>query len=98
MIVTDGVILELANYFARSPLRQKAIEWIGAIREADGWEVLQLNSSLVLRGEVRYQKHLDKSWSLTDCISMEVMRKRGIEEVATTDVHFTQAGFQVLMC
>jgi predicted nucleic acid-binding protein len=34
---------------------------------------------------------------LTDCVSFIVMEDRGINEALTTDEHFQQAGFQVLM-
>jgi uncharacterized protein len=37
------------------------------------------------------------SWSLTDCISFEVMRARGISDALTGDHHFAQAGFRVLL-
>jgi len=97
MITTDAVLLEMANYFSRSPLRQHAIEWISAIREAGGWHVIELKRTLLARAEFRYSRHPDKSWSLTDCISMEVMEMRRMREAATTDVHFSQAGYSVLM-
>lgn len=35
----------------------------------------------------------DKDWTLTDCASFEIMRRRGIREALTTDHHFEQAGF-----
>jgi hypothetical protein len=97
LVTTDAVLIELGNYFAKSPLRVEAIEWIAAIRMATGWETSPLERALVLRGESRYQKHRDKAWSTTDCISMEVMADRGIREVATLDAHFEQAGFTILM-
>ncbi|MFO8072428.1 MAG: PIN domain-containing protein [Polyangia bacterium] len=97
MVTSDAVMLELGNYFSRSPLRMHAIEWIKAVRRADGWEVVPLTRSLIYRGENRYHSYTDKSWSMVDCIGMEVMLDRGIREVATTDEHFTQAGFRLLM-
>ncbi|HXH70688.1 MAG TPA: hypothetical protein VNI60_10205 [Pyrinomonadaceae bacterium] len=44
-----------------------------------------------------YQKRLDKGYSLTDCISMNICRERGIADVLTTDNHFIQEGFRVLL-
>jgi len=40
---------------------------------------------------------VDKEWSLTDCISMEVMRIEGIDEVLICDRHLAQAGFKLLL-
>jgi hypothetical protein len=38
----------------------------------------------------------DKNYSLTDCISMQTMRREGITEALTTDKHFEQEGFRAL--
>jgi predicted nucleic acid-binding protein len=97
LLTTDAVLLELANYFSRSPLRAVAIEWIAAIRSGEGWEVLGLDRALLARGEARYRAHADKTWSLTDCVSMEVMAGRKVTDVATTDAGFRQAGFRTLL-
>ena len=40
---------------------------------------------------------LDKSWSLTDCISFEVMRSAQATDALTYDQHFEQAGFRALL-
>jgi uncharacterized protein len=97
LLSSDAILLELANYFSRSPLRSEAIAWIDAIRANAEWEIISLERPLVLQGESRYRRYRDKSWSLTDCISMEVMEERGLAEVATADKDFAQAGFRVLM-
>ena len=94
---TDAILLELANHFSRGPLRAEAIYWIGRIRHNKDWRVVPLDRDLLASGEARYRKYSDKSWSLTDCISMEVMRQSRIREVASSDRHFTQAGFRVLL-
>jgi predicted nucleic acid-binding protein len=39
----------------------------------------------------------DKGYSLTDCISMNVMRDRGINDVLTQDKQFAQEGFNILL-
>jgi len=96
-ITHDAVLIELANFFARSPMRGSVLAAIQKVRTAHGWAVQPLVPTLLARSERRYGAHLDKTWSLTDCISMEVMTDIGSTEAATPDKHFAQAGFRVLM-
>jgi uncharacterized protein len=44
-----------------------------------------------------YRARPDKTYSLTDCLSMTVMRERGITDVLTHDRHFAQEGFTTLL-
>jgi predicted nucleic acid-binding protein len=97
LVTTDAVLLEFANFFARLPARRSASRWIARIRADKGWRVERLEATLLARGEARYHRFADKNWSLTDCISMEVMEERGIRKVATTDGGFAQAGFTLLL-
>lgn len=39
----------------------------------------------------------DKDWGLVDCTSIIVAKNLGISEIFTTDHHFEQAGFQILL-
>jgi predicted nucleic acid-binding protein len=43
-----------------------------------------------------YEARPDKHYSLTDCVSMQVMQREGLTEVLTNDRHFTQEGFHIL--
>jgi predicted nucleic acid-binding protein len=43
-----------------------------------------------------YKDRPDKAYSLTDCLSMQVMRQEGLTESLTNDHHFTQEGFHIL--
>lgn len=97
LLSTDAVILELCNYFARSPLRADAISWVEEVRGAPGWEIVPVERPLLRKAERLYQRHQDKNWSLTDCLGMEVMRARKVTDAATTDTGFRQAGFRILL-
>jgi predicted nucleic acid-binding protein len=44
-----------------------------------------------------FRKHRDKEWSFTDCVSFLAMREQGAKSAFTTDHHFRQAGFQILL-
>ena len=43
-----------------------------------------------------YANRLDKGYSLTDCVSMVVMKQMGIYEILTHDKHFAQEGLTIL--
>jgi uncharacterized protein len=48
------------------------------------------------KGLELYAKRSDKSYSITDCISMVIMKQLGIQEVLTHDKHFTQERFTII--
>lgn len=49
-----------------------------------------------LAGLELYRARPDKGYSLTDCISMQTMRREAISDVLTNDHHFQQEGFRAL--
>jgi predicted nucleic acid-binding protein len=44
-----------------------------------------------------FTERSDKDWSLTDCLSFIVMRRRNIREALTADRHFEQAGLRAVL-
>lgn len=59
--------------------------------------VVSVDTPLFRRALRLYEDRPDKGWGLTDCISFVVMEEQGLRAAMTTDDHFRQAGFQVLM-
>lgn len=57
--------------------------------------ILQTHDSFSA-GLAFYRARADKGYSLTDCISMQVMRREGLTDVLTSDRHFEQQGFNAL--
>ena len=44
-----------------------------------------------------YSGTKDKEWAFIDCTSFVVMRENGIKEAFSTDHHFEQADFKILL-
>jgi len=59
--------------------------------------IVEATEALYRRGLALYDARPDKEWSLTDCISFEVMTEEGLEAALTGDRHFEQAGFKALL-
>ena len=97
MVTTDWVLIELADGLSRPPARAAAIEFIDALRKDVGATIVRCDVAILDRGWDLYRRRLDKGWSLTDCISFEVMRDQNISDALTGDRHFEQAGFVALL-
>jgi predicted nucleic acid-binding protein len=98
MYTTDAVFAEyLATYSARGAyLRQEATATVRRLLRSPAVTVVPQTRAFFLAGLTLYEARPDKEYSLTDCISMHVMRTEGLTEVLTNDRHFTQEGFQIL--
>ena len=59
--------------------------------------IVPASRELFQRGVELFTQRPDKDWSLTDCPSYVVMKEQDIEDALTTDPHFEQAGFTVLL-
>jgi predicted nucleic acid-binding protein len=98
-VTTDEVLTEFLNYFAGWdwPVRTRASEVAREILAAEDIVVLGQSHDSFVAGLERFQRRLDKAYSLTDCISMVAMEEEGIRDVLTPDDHFRQAGFRIPM-
>lgn len=99
IITTDELLTETLNYFAESGkhFRGIVVREIETILLNQTVEITEATHENFLNGFELYGDRLDKGYSLTDCISMNICRERGITDVLTHDNHFTQEGFVVLL-
>ena len=98
IITTDEVLAEYLTFFAMAPeqMRRKAVTNAQRILDDPGVQVVPQSRESFLSGMALYGARPDKGYSLTDCISMQTMRKKGLTEVLTNDRHFEQEGFRAL--
>jgi len=98
ILTTEEVLIEYLNYFAGwgAQLRGAAARNVQNMRASRSVRIVPQTTASFLAGLTRYQARLDKGYSLTDCISMETMRREGLSEALTNDRHFEQEGFRSL--
>jgi len=97
VVTTLWVLMELADALSAPSVRSRTHRFIGELALEENTEIIFDVEPWFSRGLALFGKRSDKSWSLTDCISFEVMKSRGIVEALTADHHFAQAGFRPLM-
>lgn len=97
LVTTAWVLTEVADGLARTSRRAAFQETLDALLLEPQSIVIPPSKNFFDKGIALYNSRLDKTWSLTDCISFVVMRERGIKEALTGDRHFEQAGFQLLL-
>lgn len=96
LVTHDAVLTEVLSYFsgAGAGNRQRAAETVRrTLRELF---VEPVGRTLFLLSLDLYDARRDKEYSLVDCVSMVLMRQRGIQDVLTNDHHFRQEGFFVV--
>ena len=96
-ITASVVLLEVGNWLSPTPLRGLAIDLLHRIEQSSRIEVVHVTPELYAEGWQLYSNRLDKDWSMIDCISFVIMQERNLTEALTSDHHFEQAGFKVLL-
>src|SRR5260370_19657632 len=98
ILTSEMVLAEVLNSFSDA----------GSLRHAVGGMVQKLrgNRDVIIVPQTseqfesalrHYKQAADKSWSLTDCASFQVMEAEEIQAALTHDQHFAQAGFEALL-
>ena len=98
IVTTDEVLSEYLTFFSGSSayLRQEAGMIVFDILRDPGIRVIPQSRETFLAGLDLYHARPDKGYSLIDCISMQAMRREGLTDALTNDLHFAQEGFRAL--
>ena len=97
IVTTDEVLAEFVTFFSADPRqRGRAAATVRRLLVHPAMRVIPQSRESFLSGVDLYEARPDKGFSLTDCISMQTMRREGLLEVLTNDRHFEQEGFRAL--
>jgi uncharacterized protein len=97
LLTTEWVLTEVADALAAPAARARFAALIERLRARGDVTIVAVKRWQFERGCALYVKHKDKGWSLTDCISFLIMRQHGADTALTSDRHFVQAGFRILL-
>lgn len=99
LVTTDEVLIEFLNFFSTSNayMRNGVADRVQNILNSRQVQVVAQTRDSFLDGLSLYTQRLDKGYSLTDCISMQTMKRQGITQILTHDKHFAQEGFVILL-
>jgi predicted nucleic acid-binding protein len=98
-ITMDEVLVEFLNYLSGhgDHLRNIAVKMVRAILADPNVKVFPQTRTSFEHGLKLYEDRIDKSHSLTDCISINTMKSESLTEVLSQDKHFKQEGLHKLM-
>jgi len=97
LVTTEAILVEIGNALSRLQWRELSIATLNDLRNDESVEVIPISPKLFTKALKLYSSRLDKEWGMTDCISFVVMKDRKLTDALTTDHHFEQAGFKVLL-
>ena len=99
LVTTDEVLIEFLSALSRGGprVRSAATQAVRAMLSSSNVRVVPQSRESFRRALDRYEARGDKGYSLQDCASMNVMEAESITEILTSDRHFEQEGFTVLM-
>jgi uncharacterized protein len=97
LLTTEMVLVELLNSFSDSPFHRAVAGMVLKLRNDRNVRIVPQTSEQFESALRRYKQAGDKSWSLTDCASFQVMEAEQIQAALTHDQHFAQAGFETLL-
>ena len=92
----EAIFSEFLAYFSAYGRhnRDGAVHFVRELMQR--WVVAPAGHDLFMASVDLYGRRLDKEYSLVDCMSMILMRERGITHVLTNDHHFGQEGFTIV--
>ena len=93
LVTTSYIFDETVTFFNSRGYHAKAIQVGNTLLYSPSLQLIHVDEALFYAGWQFFERHQDKQYSLTDCISFIVMQQRGIGTAYTFDHHFTQAGF-----
>ena len=97
IVTTEAVLWEWLNAAADVQTRQAAVAGYRQLQQELRLTIVPFTKERISKAVKLYEARHDKGWSLTDCLSFNVMQEMQLSCALTTDRHFVQAGFRALL-
>ena len=97
VVTSQWILVELGGALNRGTNRSLFVRLLAGLQSDPDTTIVPASTALFERGLNLFSNRADKEWSLTDCISFIIMHDQTLTDALTTDHHFEQAGFNVLL-
>ena len=100
LVTSEGVILETLAHFSRSPgfARVAIGQWVASMRADERYTIVPHDRRLSEAALDLYTgEFANSTFSLQDCVAIQIMREYGIISILTADQEFARAGFTPLL-
>ena len=92
-VLSEMILGEVATRLAARAGAVRGVEVARALLASQRYEVLFVDRELLNDATAFMEKHADRRLSLTDCASMALMRRIGLQSAFTFDRDFRDCGF-----
>jgi predicted nucleic acid-binding protein len=96
-VTTDHILDETATLLKARGFAYLLESFFQKLDESKAFRIEWTDSERFHQCRAFFLKHSDQEWSFTDCMSFCVMKQLRLHDALTKDVHFKQAGFNVLL-
>ena len=96
LVTTSLVVAEAHGLVVRRMGRYHALRLLDRVHAGRRLLVVYTNKNPETQAEAILRRYDDQDFSLTDAVSLALMRERGISEAFAFDRHFTTAGFSLV--
>jgi len=91
LVVNETIsLLQLRGFYSA------ALAYLERIRTSDDIKVIPVERALQEAAWDLFARHGGSGATIVDCASFAIMRSQGIRRALTFDVHFSEAGFEIL--
>lgn len=94
LVTTFYVFDEAVTFFNNRGHHAKAVEIGETLLASRVVSLVHVDEATFTQAWAEFVRYSDKRYSLTDCASFVVMKRRRIRKALAFDRHFTQAGFE----
>ena len=97
VVTTDYVVDETLTLTKARIDARTTLTLLDRMERSEAIDLKMLSGERFLASKQYFRKHSDHGYSFTDCASFVVMDELEIRAALTTDRHFKEAGFEVLL-
>jgi predicted nucleic acid-binding protein len=96
LVSSDYIYDELLTLFRARGHIERAKDWVGQFQR-NRCEIVRFTPEDLVRATEFFFNYDDKNWSFTDCTSLVVMERLGIQTAFSFDDHFRQFGIVIVV-